>query len=136
MLPIPGQSGAHYLSGHRLRMLDSILSSLAGRVEIAHHIPGRVRLRLRAGGSAPAAAVAASEGRALLDRLRALEGVRAVSVNPAARSCTVEYDAAAIPPRVWDDLAAGRLTEEVRRHLARALGEGGASKDGPRDGSP
>ena len=116
-------------------MLDSVLGSFAGRVEIAHHIPGRVRLRLRAGGGA-LAAVAASEGRALLDRLRALEGVRAVSVNPAARSCAVEYDAAAIPPRVWDDLAAGRMTEEVRRHLARALRKGGASKDGAGDDLP
>ena len=80
----------------------------AGEVlAIAHHIPGRIRLKLAEG----ATAAVLSEGRfPTPERLRSVAGVRSVKLNLLARSCVVEYDPTVVPPIAWVDLLAGRRT--------------------------
>lgn len=80
----------------------------AGEVlAIAHHIPGRIRLKLV---DEAAAAVLAGARFPTPERLRAVAGVRAVKLNLLARSCVVDYDPTAIPPAAWVDLLSGRRT--------------------------
>ena len=88
---------------------------------IAHHVPGRFRVKLAGdleGRPGEAEAVA------LLDRLRALPGVGALTLNTLARSCTVAYARAVIPPPAWDDLLSGRDTGAAAALLARFRGPG------------
>ncbi|WP_333875011.1 hypothetical protein [Methylobacter sp.] len=74
-------------------------------VRIAHHIRGRIRLKLEA-----KLAVDALPGRqirqfqAILDRT---PGFHSARVNFLARSCVVEYDPIAIPEQAWSDFLSG-----------------------------
>lgn len=101
-------------------LLDA-LRHFSGAVAIAHHIPGRIRLKLADGS-------AVSMG-SLLDAAKQFSGalssagspaIRSVSLNPLARSCTVEYDHAIIAPAAWSDLLAG-VDSEAAAALLREL---------------
>lgn len=79
----------------------------ASKVSIAHHIPGRIRLKL-------GAIELDAQGRQLLEQARqfqnALDDIRGVNdirLNVLARSCTIEYDPKIIPAQAWPDLLAG-----------------------------
>lgn len=102
-----------------------MLQALASMLRVAHHIPGRVRIKLagdpmalpavnalqqagRQAGLSLQRAQALADGRQLDAMARRLPGVRSLQVNLFARSCTVAYDAAVIAPAAWDDLLAGR----------------------------
>lgn len=80
--------------------MSSELRRLVAALTVAHHIPGRIRLKLSGmavggGDVAPQTIVAT---------LSAVDGVTSVAVNPLARSCTIEYDTAKISPRAWTTL--------------------------------
>lgn len=82
------------------------LQGFTALLRIAHHIPGRIRLKLVADlnkEQLKAIEGARRFGRALDD----IPGVRSVSLNILARSCTVEYDAKVIPADAWPDLLSG-----------------------------
>ena len=91
----------------------------AALMRIAHHIPGRVRLKLGDGADAAAVAGVASFTRSAAK----VRGIRSVKVNPLARSCVVEYDPDQIPPSVWQDIADGRRSAQADG-LLQALAEG------------
>lgn len=88
-------------------------------IEIAHHIPGRIRLRLSdrgllaIGGDNGSLLARASE---LKETFGRIPGVRSLRVNLLARSCTIEYDSSAIQPQAWADLLG-----QVRSDAATAL---------------
>lgn len=101
---------------------DELLAALKS-CRIAHHIPGRLRVKL--GTHASRALPGKAEAMWLLDRLRRLDGVKAVSLNALARSCTVEYLPSLISPAAWEDLLAGNESQSASALLERfALGEG------------
>lgn len=93
-----------------------------GRVRIAHHIEGRIRLRVD-----DPELVAHVPGRAQLARVQAVlertPGVRSLRVNLMARSCTLEYDHEVIPFAAWGDLIGRRDTAAAARFetLLRAV---------------
>lgn len=90
----------------------------ARMTRIAHHIPGRVRLKLD--GAAEGSAI---QVRDFLDSASKASGIRSVNVNLLARSCVVEYDPGLIAPSAWQDLVDGTrspLAEQLLRSLARA----------------
>ena len=97
-------------------MTDEELLLALQACRIAHHIPGRLRVKL--GATASGGLPGRAEASALLERLRGVEGVRAVSVNALARSCTVDSQPAVLPPAGWEDLLAGRRSEGAERLLA------------------
>lgn len=88
-------------------------------VRIAHHIRGRIRLKLEAN---PAVVVIPGKQtrqiQAILDRI---PGFHSVRVNLLARSIAVEYDPATIPDSAWSDFLTGRdspaatLLEQILR---------------------
>lgn len=85
------------------------LSTFLCDVRIAHHIRGRIRLKLEGRAtSIGASRVDAGAFQALLDRT---PGVRSVQVNLLARSCTIQYDPEVIPEQAWADYLAGTASE-------------------------
>lgn len=94
----------------------AVLTRLAPYLSIAHHVPGRIRLKL------DEAAIGDPQLRAAGERLRAalagLRGLRSIRLNVLARSCIVEYDNGVIPDEAWPDLLAGRDTRAAETLFA------------------
>ncbi|MFS8037173.1 hypothetical protein ACI7BZ_09455 [Xanthobacter sp. AM11] len=82
-------------------------------VSIAHHVPGRIRLRL---DMAALAHLPKVDPAPFVDLVRRIRGVIATRVNAAALCVVVDYDARLIPPADWQHLLAG-TPEEVERIL-------------------
>jgi len=97
--------------------LDTLLA-LRGHVNIAHHVRGRIRLRI-----APTLVRSTTrvDREQIEQALRAIEGIGAVRVNPAAGSVVVEYAPDRIPPDTWVALLKGD-PEEARIRLRSLLG--------------
>lgn len=74
-------------------------------IRIAHHIRGRIRLKLVADyESVVRQGRQARQFKSILDRT---PGVHSIRVNLLARSCSVEYDPQVIPAEAWSDFLAG-----------------------------
>lgn len=86
-----------------------VAATFAAYLRIAHHIAGRVRLKL-ADGALDAPQVRALDHKRLKAAFAGMPGVRDMQVNLLARSCTVAYDNTSIPDTAWPDLLAGRRT--------------------------
>ncbi len=89
------------------------IERFAPQAGIAHHIPGRVRIKLDI-GMAELSGLDALHPERLRDALSDIRGISAMRINLLARSCTVEYDADVIPPQAWEDLLACRETPEAQ----------------------
>jgi hypothetical protein len=88
---------------NHLPQLDA-LHTLRRHIDIVHHIPGRVRLRL----GLPLLGHVERLDTGLLQRLLAsLDGIRDVRVNAAALSVVIQYDPAQMPPTLWQILTEG-----------------------------
>jgi hypothetical protein len=103
--------------GTRVSLAENF-QQLASCVEIAHHVPGRIRLRLLPG--APAEAEPVPRTGALKDALGSFPGIRSIRVNALARSCTIEYDRQAIPFEAWPDFL-GNVQSEAAAVLRRIV---------------
>ncbi|MEX1316875.1 MAG: HMA2 domain-containing protein [Synechococcaceae cyanobacterium] len=93
------------MNSQQLRDLCRILS-------IAHHIPGRIRIRLDRSALASDLGGASTELDALLASLERLQGIQEVRLNPMALSCTITYDPAAIAADAWVALLEGRTDQD------------------------
>ena len=83
--------------------LDLILAARR-HVRVAHHVPGRLRLRFEPLGLA---GLLRGRGDALQDALRRVRGIQGTEVNLAACSLLVQYDPALLPSAHWDRLLTG-----------------------------
>lgn len=92
----------------------------AALAQIAHHVPGRIRLKLALGPIPPEVKSLATK---MADAFARAPGIRDVSVNPLARSCVVSYDPEAISPTAWKDLIEGTGSPDGKA-LAEALASG------------
>ncbi|CCG42441.1 HMA2 domain-containing protein [Magnetospirillum molischianum] len=97
------------------------LARYAGWLRIAHHIPGRIRLKLAAEGQGSLNDVLADVKRFVATASTA-PGIRAVSLNLLARSCLVEYDPKQIAPAAWTDLIDGTRSAEALALTHRLVG--------------
>lgn len=81
--------------------------SIRSMIEIAHHVPGRLRLRIDPEiRKHPAAAE--------LGKLRSNEfGILSTRLNPLARSLVVEYDTAKINPAVLEEFLVSKDNARV-----------------------
>jgi hypothetical protein len=77
-----------------LTLLDTI-----PHLEIAHHIPGRIRLRISSSG------IESLQGIDLASHVNQIPGILSVRVNPLALSAIVEYDPERLDPELWKALA-------------------------------
>ncbi|MDR2032617.1 MAG: cation transporter [Azoarcus sp.] len=100
-------------------ILESLRRCIA-LAAIAHHIPGRIRLKLDVSAETlrrvghPGIEVGRFGG-----ALGAIPGIRRIQLNKLARSLTVEYDNQTIPDRAWPDLLANRPSPEAAALLDR-----------------
>jgi hypothetical protein len=90
-------------------------------LRIAHHIPGRIRIR----ASAAVVDAAPDVDPSVLDRiLDSIEGIEDVRVNKRAGSVVVSYRAGRIRPEWWETLVNGDEDESMallRRLLSAEL---------------
>ncbi|MCB2101572.1 MAG: hypothetical protein KDE22_11920 [Rhodobacterales bacterium] len=99
MTGVPARSA----SGIDATTFDSLLA-LRRDLHIAHHVPGRLRLRFGA------AAVTTAKGAPLQDLKRlaaAAAGVRSYRLSPHSLSVVVDYDRHRVPPALWHALIEG-----------------------------
>jgi len=109
----------------------SQLFEWTSRLSIAHHIPGRIRLKLRIEGLDLSGL---GDGiRAFTNALTACPGIGQVQVNLLARSCTITYDTQNLTPSTWTDLINGQKTKPVQ-HLIEAIAAA-ARSDGEATGA-
>ena len=105
--------------------------ALRRHLRIAHHIPGRIRLRA---GPSIVKDLGSIDGKSVERVLAALEGIRDFRANPQAGSVIVEYAPGTIRPEWWETLIHGdevaavallqRLLEyELAPAVAAARGE-------------
>ncbi|MFO8004285.1 HMA2 domain-containing protein [Thioalkalivibrio sp.] len=97
--------------------LDTLLA-MRGHVHVAHHVPGRIRLRI-----APTLVKNAwrVDRNRIEQALRSIRGIGGVRVNPAAGSVVVEYLPSRVAPETWDVLLNGD-TDAARASLEALLG--------------
>lgn len=92
---------------------QSSLLRFAEALSIAHHIPGRIRLKLSGSALADLSAMA-QDAKRFVAALSGVDGIRSVSLNPLAKSCTIEYDSKVIEDSAWRDLAAQTITKSSK----------------------
>jgi len=91
----------------------SLLFAWAARLSIAHHIPGRIRLKLGLDGLD---LTGLGDGiRSFTAALSVCPGVLQLQVNLLARSCTLLYDTKVIAPSTWTAFIAGQSTQPVHQ---------------------
>lgn len=100
---------------------DFPLLRFARALVIAHHIPGRIRLKLDGplGGELK---TMADEAKRFSTALSTMAGIRSLSFNPLAKSCTIEYDPTIIPPPAWGGLLSGTPAAGVEILLQTLVG--------------
>lgn len=81
------------------------------RLQIAHHIPGRIRLKL-SGPVDDELFALAQDAKRFGEALAGMNGVRSIGLKLGARSCVVEYDPSLIPPSAWNGLLSDVTTPE------------------------
>ena len=82
-------------------IIDKLID-LAGQTEIVHHIPGRIRLKLKLTALLLAMDLDASE------LVNHFAGILDARTNAAARSIIISYDTQIIAPDLWEHLVNGR----------------------------
>lgn len=109
--------GSRSEDGQGTRMLPDLtpLLGLRRHVRVAHHIPGRIRLKL---DGLSLVDLAGFDAKPFAGFLSGIEAVTSVRVNQAALSAVVEYDPDHMNVEDWIRLLQGS-TEEVEALLTR-----------------
>ncbi|GHT89833.1 hypothetical protein AGMMS49545_01270 [Betaproteobacteria bacterium] len=103
--------------------MSEVLNALLAEVSIAHHIPGRVRLKL-AGVPAPLRTQFSPDMLArFFSGLAEIPGILQVKLNALAKSCTLEYDTNTIAESAWHELFSANAAATPSSH-AQGLLEG------------
>jgi hypothetical protein len=102
-------------TGNKDVLIDRLIE-LAGQTAIAHHIPGRIRLKVKLSGLLLAQDLEAG------DLMKYFMGIVDVRTNAAARSVVISYDTGAIAPDLWERLVNCKKDPSLRSSVKRELG--------------
>jgi hypothetical protein len=80
------------------------LLALRRHLHIAHHVPGRVRLKISLSALQD---VSRADAEKVLRLLESAHGIENVRLNAAARSVVITYERARIAPEDWEVLVHG-----------------------------
>lgn len=89
------------------------LQQITRHLQIVHHIPGRIRVKLCASALAGQQAQWLAQAQSIQRFLEALPGILAIKPNLLALSCVVEYDHRVLSKALWEALLRGEATEQV-----------------------
>jgi hypothetical protein len=102
-------------------LIDRLIH-LAAKTGIVHHIPGRIRLKVKLSGLLLAQDLDSEE------LMKSFEGIMEARVNAAARSIVIRYDERVIAPDLWERLVNGEKDPQpggpIREQLERLWGRG------------
>lgn len=91
------------------------LLDIVPHLEIAHHIPGRIRLRISFSG------IESLQGVDLGNHVNQIPGILSVRVNALALSAIVEYDPERLDPGLWEALAGLKDKPEQTKEVVDRL---------------
>lgn len=91
------------------------LLQLVPHLEVAHHVAGRIRLRIRP------SALGLIQKIDVEDMMRSIPGVLSLRVNAAARSVVLEYNQKEFPDTLWRDIARMREKPELTQSVSVQL---------------
>jgi len=97
-------------------LIDRLLD-LAAHTAIVHHIPGRVRLKVKLSGLTLAMSLDID------DVIKCFDGVLDVRTNAAARSIVINYDTRVISPDLWENLVNGNKDPSIKTSVQKQLEE-------------
>jgi len=96
-------------------IVDTFLDHLR-HLRIAHHVPGRIRVKASLSAAQHLAKVDMQEAEALVQRIPGIEGYRA---NPGALSVIIQYDQHLLPFSLWEEIG-GLHDNPLARDTVRA----------------
>ncbi len=105
-------------SGFETTSLDELVQlivRLAPHQEIVHHVPGRIRLKLRLSG------LDVMEDMDVQGMVGSIPGVLTTRINSMARSVIVEYDGNRLPFDLWESLGQLRENPELETEVSERL---------------
>lgn len=88
---------------------------LAPHTEIVHHIPGRIRLRLRRSGLD---VIAKTD---VANLMQNIPGILKLRVNPVVGSLTLEYDPKRLSHSLWEKLGALGTRPDLKQQVEELL---------------
>ena len=94
--------------------VDELLG-LIPHLEIAHHVPGRIRLRILLSG------LGAVQNVDLQALVLSIPGVLGMRVNTAARSVVIEYNQQQLPYDLWETVGHLKSRPELTPQFATQL---------------
>ncbi|MDD4732071.1 MAG: hypothetical protein PHX58_09075 [Desulfovibrio sp.] len=100
----------------------NLLMPLRRHLTVAHHVPGRIRIKFGLG------LLADPQAGKLMDEARKQDlppAVRSTRLNPLGRSVVIEYDPETLPPAQLAELLTTKDAERfttLARELSQALG--------------
>lgn len=95
-------------------LIDKLIE-LAAQSSIAHHIPGRIRLKVKLSALLHAQDLDISE---LVERFSGILDARA---NPGALSIVISYDTGIIAPGLWERMVNGKSDPSQRQSAREEL---------------
>lgn len=95
-------------------LIDRLIE-LAGQSAIAHHIPGRIRLKVKLPG------VLLARDLEIDDLVNCFTGILDARANAAARSVVISYDTRIIAPDLWERLVNGKKDPSLRSSMREEL---------------
>ena len=101
-------------NGKKHTLIDRLID-LAGQTEISHHIPGRIRLKVKLQGLLLAQDLDADE------LMKYFIGILDARTNAAARSIIINYDEKAISPDLWERLVTVKDHPALRESVKETL---------------
>lgn len=95
-------------------IIDKLIE-LAGQTAIAHHIPGRIRLKVNISGLLIARDLDAA------DLMKCFSGILDAKANAASRSIVIVYDTDVVTPDFWEHLVNCKESPALRNSIRAEL---------------
>jgi hypothetical protein len=106
VIPEDGARLVHDSETERETIIQDLLL-LAPHTEIVHHIPGRIRFRLRRSG------LDVVRKTNIEKMMHSIPGIRKLRINPVVGSLILDYDEARLPYSMWEKLGEIRTRPEL-----------------------
>lgn len=101
-----------------MQLNSDILATVAPFFSTISHTPGRIRVRV-----SPKIKQLNLELGQIDKDVKSISGIKNVKFNQIIGSVTIEYDKEQIAPSFWDDLIAGKNSDEIMGIISNLKGD-------------